>query len=96
MGWEKRGNGTYYYAKERHGSRVLSRYVGYLEERSPLDDIDQAEEAKRQAQIEALEATSDEAEEAARLLTDLTLIALGFHQHKRTWRMMRDVEESEP
>ena len=28
MGWETRGNGTYYYRKVRRGGRVCSEYVG--------------------------------------------------------------------
>lgn len=28
MGWEQRGNNSYYYKKEREGSRVKSVYVG--------------------------------------------------------------------
>ena len=28
MGWEQRGNNSYYYKKERDGSRVKSVYVG--------------------------------------------------------------------
>ena len=28
MGLERRGNGYYYYKKEREGDRVVSRYVG--------------------------------------------------------------------
>lgn len=28
MGWERRGNGYYYYRKRREGHRVISEYVG--------------------------------------------------------------------
>ena len=28
MGWEKRGNGLYYYRKKRMGQRVVSEYMG--------------------------------------------------------------------
>ncbi|MBX7253223.1 MAG: hypothetical protein K1X50_14675 [Candidatus Promineofilum sp.] len=28
MGWETRGNGTYYYRKARDGGRVVSEYIG--------------------------------------------------------------------
>ena len=28
MGWEQRGNATYYYSAERVGGRVVKQYVG--------------------------------------------------------------------
>ena len=40
MGWETRGNGTYYYRKVRRGGRVCSEYVGRGLVADMLADID--------------------------------------------------------
>jgi len=43
MGWETRGNGSYYYRKVRDGGRVRSEYVGagmLAEALAGLDEID--------------------------------------------------------
>lgn len=41
MGWEKRGNGKYYYRKKRIGNRVFSTYMGKGEkaEKAYLEDM---------------------------------------------------------
>lgn len=99
MGWEDRSGRSYYYRKYRAGPRVVSRYVGAGETArflSMLDALDrEAEEAKRAAEVEAREATElGEAHAIAfgvvcETLTLATLIAEGFHTHKREWRRTR-------
>jgi len=104
MGWETRKGGCYYYVKERVGSRVVSQYVRSLETALLLDsfrkeireerEIERAAKAAYRAEVEALDAMSDEVFEMAQSLTNLALVALGFHQHKRSWRKMRDGDET--
>src|SRR5215510_6883999 len=104
MGWENRKGRSYYYTKERIGSRVVSHYVRSLEtaqliaeirrERQEERELERADKAAYRAEVEALDVMSDEVFEMAESLTNLALIALGFHQHKRTWRKMRDGDET--
>jgi thioesterase domain-containing protein len=99
MGWEDRSGHSYYYRKERRGPRVVSRYVGAGQTArflAMLDALDrEAEEEKRAAEIEAREATElGEAHAIAfgavcETLTLATLLAEGFHTHKREWRRAR-------
>jgi hypothetical protein len=95
MGWEKRGNGTYFYLKEREGSRVRSVYVG----RGDAARLISCENTLHRQQCEEMrDATSaendvdEELEElgaACDVLTAATLLAAGFHTHKRQWRKKR-------
>ena len=96
MGWETRGNGTYYYRKVRRGGRVVSEYIGagpVAEALAGLDDLgrDSAESDRAvwsgtvQAERRRAEALA-EAEAVARALTTAVLISNGYHQHRRQWR----------
>jgi hypothetical protein len=99
MGWENRKNGSYFYTKERIGSRVVSRYIGNSETARLISQFEQMrrEEKEIEREIEAaavaeLAAEDDEAERIAELVDLLTkgaLIAGGFHQHKGIWRRRR-------
>src|SRR5262249_34332349 len=105
MGWENRPGGCYYYAKQRNAGRVISHYVRGRETaqliaeirrmRQEEREIERASKAAYRAEVEALDAMSDEVFEMAESLANLTLVALGFHQHKRTWRRMRDGDKVE-
>lgn len=73
MGWEQRGNNSYYYKKERDGSRVMSVYVGrgeiahmvaQIQSTSPLleklaRNIKSPDEVKFEKAEAALEQASD-------------------------------------
>jgi hypothetical protein len=100
MGWEERGSGSYYYRKEREGARVKSVYVGtsrlarglaMLDEMGRLEE-EEKREAIRLARAEdaALDQTLDTLGEMARVLTTATLLAEGFHTHKRQWRRAKN------
>lgn len=99
MGWETRGNGSYYYRKVRDGSRVRSEYVGaglVAEAMAEIDDIGRFSDAHERAtwaatvQAERRRAAFvAEAEEVARALTTAVLIATGYHTHRRQWRRER-------
>jgi len=105
MGWENRKGRLYYYTKEWIGSGAVSRYVRstetaqlidpLLQQRQEEKELERARKAAYRAEVEALDAMSDEVFEMAQSLTNLTLIALGFHRHKRTWRRKRDGDETQ-
>ena len=100
MGWERRGQGRYYYRKRRTGGRVVSEYVGagpgaeLLAEADALDRAERAErrEAERQAreEVQALDRQADEVADLIRALTHGVLLATGHHTHKGQWRKQRD------
>jgi hypothetical protein len=99
MGWEKRGNGLYYYRKRRDRERVVSEYVGgggaaYLI--AQMDAIDRTEretqskaEQYERTQIESVEVALAKLESLTRALTDAALLVNGYHTHKRQWRCKR-------
>ena len=99
MGWEQRGGRSYYYRKERVGSRVRSVYVGtgtLALLGSRLDALQREEgEAEREEwrRTKARHAEEDSAIAAiAEMVEDLKaapLLAAGFHTHKRAWRLIR-------
>ena len=96
MAWEKRGNKSYYYRKNRMGNRVISEYVGAgprAELVAFLDEEDrqrreyerqqwQEEKAIDRAQIDQV----DDAMKLIRQITGAACIAGGCYQHKRQWR----------
>ena len=103
MGWEARNGNSYYYRKERVGSRVRSVYVGsgLIGQLSALTDEQGREEkdAERRAlrrEIEkqdAIDSRIDGVCELTEKLVTAALIASGFHQHKRQWRRKRHGKE---
>lgn len=100
MGWEQRGNNSYYYKKEREGSKVKSVYVGRGEVaqmvsklQSSSTDLEKLMRAKRSIEaneLERAEATLDRAIELTHLFTQATLLVAGFHTHRRQWRRKRN------
>lgn len=100
MGWEKRGNRTYYYTAQRVGGRVVKRYVGtgtvaeladqfetLTRQRLELDALDRRQERD---ELAALDAALDPLNELADTLTAAALVAAGFHRHHRgLWRKRR-------
>ena len=101
MGWEQRGNNSYYYKKQREGSRVKSVYVGrgeiahmvaQLQSSSPLlESFARTMKSPQQVQQEKAEAALEQASDLIELITQATLLTAGFHTHKRQWRRKRDV-----
>ena len=104
MGWEQRGSQQYYYKKEREGSRVKSVYVGrgeiahmvaQLQSSSPLlERFARTMKSPHQVQQEKAEAALEQASDLIELITEASLLAAGFHTHKRQWRRKRDVRGS--
>ncbi len=100
MGFEQRGNGTYYYTAERVGGRVVKTYVGAgrVAELAALLDVEtraeraQAAEVDRRARDElaALDAALEPLNELADAATAAALVAAGCHRPKRgPWRKRR-------
>ena len=100
MGWEQRGKNSYYYKKERDGSKVKSVYVGRGEVahmvsklQSSSTQLQKLMRAKRSIEVnelERVEATLDRAIELTQLFTQAALLAAGFHTHRRQWRRKRN------
>ena len=100
MGWEQRGNNSYYYKKEREGSRVKSVYVGRGEIaqmisklQSSSSDLEKLMRARRSidaSELEKVEVTLDRAIELTQLFTQAVLLVAGFHTHHRQWRRTRN------
>ena len=101
MGWEQRGNNSYYYKKERDGSRVKSVYLGrseiahmvaQLQSSSPLiERFARSMKSPDEIKFEKAEAALDQASDLIELITEASLLAAGFHTHKRQWRRKRNV-----
>ncbi len=98
MGWEQRGNRSYYYRKEREASRVRSIYVGRGEIALLTTRFDamhreesqqQVKERKEQRGFDSLDQNIDNLVRLSSTLTEAILIAAGFHQHKRQWRKQK-------
>lgn len=95
MGWEKRGNGRYYYRKRRVNGRPVSEYVG----NGRLADFSAALDAHRDASRAAWRKTVEDTlateralnrlEGVLRTMVSSVLVANGYHAHKRQWRKRR-------
>jgi hypothetical protein len=96
MGWERRGNGQYYYRKRRVGARVVSEYVG-AGAIGALTAALAGQRARQRAlarqdreQHGAIDAELDRAGAVIRALAESALTKAGYHQHKRgEWRRKR-------
>jgi len=98
MGWEQRGNRTYYYTAERIGRKVVKHYCpsSVAELAAALDVLarekrDAAVEALRAEceRLDALTVSLDPLSELADTLAAATLLAAGYHRHKGQWRKRR-------
>lgn len=102
MGWETRGNGRYYYRKERTASgRVRSVYVGgegellahlYAEQRDDARRMKAALariRARSLAPLDAALGALRERESRLRLWRDAFMVAAGHRRHRGQWRRRR-------
>ena len=99
MSWEERGRRLYYYRSRRVNGRVVKEYVGagpYAELQAHIEEANRrSERARREAEkaeherSEELDAKIDAACEAIGLVARAALVAAGYHQHKREWRLRR-------
>ena len=100
--WERRERGGRYYTRSRKvNGRVLREYVGTGEVGELGAKIDAAYRRYREAEaevyrkererLEAVSASVEELCEAAEVLARATLLAAGYHRHKRgEWRKRRE------
>jgi transposase len=101
MGWEQRGAYSYYYKKEREGSRVKSIYVGRgqianmiaeIQSSSPLlERVARTIKSPEAAKAEKAEATLQQVSDLIQLITQASLLSAGFHTHHRQWRRKRSL-----
>jgi hypothetical protein len=101
MGWEQRGTKSYYYRKEREGSRVKSTYLGRgeiahmvakLESSSAeLERLMRVKKSIEALESETAEITLERALQLIQLFTQATLLTAGFHTHHGQWRRKRNV-----
>ncbi len=100
MGWEQRGNRSYYYRKERDGARVRSVYLGGGEtavlisrceaQRRSEKKGKRRRERRERERLREQGAELDRVCEMVETLTAGVLLAAGYHTHKRQWRRKRD------
>ena len=99
MAMEERGKRKYYYRKERVGGKVTSIYVGsgeYARLAFQMDKIERKQKAREAAALNrqlakaaAIDGEINSLCELTGKLVDAFLLASGFHQHKREWRLKR-------
>ena len=99
MGWEQRGANSYYYKKEREGSKVKSVYVGMGKIADRVAQIQSSSaviekfarlmKSPQAVEQEKIQAELDQLTDQIRVITHAALLVTGFHTHKRQWRKMR-------
>lgn len=99
MGWEKRGNGQYYYRKKRVNGKVKSQYVGageFAHASQVLDQTDSALKAldnqewqETKATDQAIDHAVDQHLESIQEAIEQTLQELGYRKVKGEWRKKR-------
>ena len=100
MGWERRGNGAYYYRATKVDGRVVKEYVGA----GPLAELAARHDAERRAaraaeaaaqclehgRLAAIDAAVDAAHGAVETVLRASLVAAGYRLHRRgEWRRRR-------
>jgi len=100
MGWEQRGSNKYYYRKERDGSRVKSVYVGCGQTARMVSDLQNTSRLFEKAiavaypteldRLKAQDAKLDQACDLINAMMQASLLAAGFHSHRRQWRKKRN------
>lgn len=92
MGWERRGNGEYYYRKVRRGMRVISEYAGCGDYAFLTALLDEERRVERQEHCKVDQRNREDAQrnDCALAMIDDTLRALtiaalekaGYRRHK--------------
>lgn len=100
MGWEQRGNQSYYYRKMRQGHRVISEYIGtgegarllYFIDESEREEarIDQITWKKIKLENQTTDLEIDKLNHKINTLVKATMLASGYHTHKGQWRKLRN------
>jgi hypothetical protein len=100
MGLEQRKGNSYYYEKKRVDGRVVSEYVGggllavvashNAQERKEEREAKRKAIEQQRAETLNLEAEIDRLLDSINTLSRGVLIASGFYQHNRQWRLRRN------
>lgn len=100
MAWERRGNRSYFYRKERINGRVRSVYVGRGEVAVLIDQCERGRLIERKFKehtiekhrnkVELIDEAINELSEINHSLVDALFLINGFHRHKRQWRKRRN------
>jgi len=103
MAWEQRGNNSYYYKKERDGTKVKSVYVGRGQIAHMISQIQSSSrlleklartiKTPEQVKQEKADAALEKVTDLVTLITQAALVTAGFHTHHRQWRRMRKPKE---
>ncbi len=99
MGWEKRGNGLYYYRKHRCGKKVYSEYVGtgpgveavalLAQQQRETASYRKQLEQKEQQRERKLRRDVDESCAFIRVLGGGYFLTNNYHAHHGQWRKSR-------
>jgi hypothetical protein len=102
MPWQRVGGKAYYYRSRRIGGRPVRLYVGTGPAGEAAATSDARERLRREAQARAWRRQEACRAEALApllqlgwltdLLTRAALLAAGYHEHHRTWRLRRAPE----
>ena len=100
MGWEIRGNNSYYYRKKRISGKVVSEYVGrglVAQEIASMDLAKRLEENKgivttiqERNELQLLDQQITQVSSFIKQILEEVLITSGFHKHKGQWRKVRN------
>ena len=99
MAWETRSTRQYYYRAKRVNGRIEKTYLGagdvarHAAEKDAAarakHAADRAELAEFQARLAGVDGLAGKAEQGVELLTEATLLAIGFRNHRGEWRLNR-------
>jgi hypothetical protein len=97
MGLKYRNGNVYYYENRRVRGRIVSEYVGsgvmaliahrYAQERKEEREAKRRATERRRAEFINLDAEIDSLIDSINTLSRGELIASGFYQHNRQWRL---------
>ena len=74
------------------GRGEIAQMVAQLQSSSPLfERFARSMKSPQQVQQEKVEAALEQASDLIELITEASLLAAGFHTHKRQWRRKRNV-----
>ena len=100
MAWKREGRQLVYYRNKRIDGHVRTIYYGAGEvaKRAAAEDAakrakraaDQAELVAFQTRLAGVDQLATQAAHGLAVLTEGTLLALGFHEHHGQWRRWRD------
>ena len=102
MGWQRRRHKQFYYRSQRVDGRVRTIYLGGGETAKQAAEkdaearvqraADKAELATLEAKLSSVDQLAAEVQHGVGLMTEATLLAIGYREHRGQWRRRRDVD----